>query len=286
MKKFAKILSLLFLVAIGASFVELGKSSVLTGMESVLHADNAGKLALVALAIVSVPMFNAMRLTQTLGFNKNIISRADGSIVTELQNFLLDYLYSGMSTDETKKAIQSGQLIFESKVYYVRAVIGGATLGSLSGKQRIVDESLTKLTGKTNFNLGAILPKNTNFAFDKIGISYVADATAAGIAPAALTGWTNVRGSVDKSVANAEINFIQSRRSLLRNHPVSPLLREAANTFGSIGENDFALHQPRIIKENEAFEVELDFGTNATPATAATTIGIELRFGGVEVVRA
>jgi hypothetical protein len=246
----------------------------------------ADKLELAGLVALAIELLTAIESPpETVGFQKNLIRRDDGTIVTELQNFLLDYLYSDLSPEETKKMIRNGQLIFESKVYYVRAVIGGATLGAISGKQKVLDESALKGTALTNFNANAILPKGTNFAFSKLGVSYVADATGAGLSPKVLTGWTSVRGSVDKSLANAEINFTQSRRSLLRNFPVAPLLREAANTYASIGEIDYALEQPRIIKEAESFECEIDFGTNATPATAGTTIGVEIRFTGVEVTR-
>lgn len=205
---------------------------------------------------------------------KNLVARPDGGVVTDLQNFLIGYLEK-YGQAETQKAIASGKVFFDPIQYYIRFDITG-----LSGKQRILSEATQKIMGATNFNLG-YLPKFTNFAFNKVGVSYVDDATGAAVAAKALTGWTSVRSSVDKAVANGEI-IISSAKNTILEHPIAPFLREAANTSGTIGGSDFELEQPRVLKENELVEIEINL-PNTVPSVAAHTYGIEVRLTGVQV---
>jgi hypothetical protein len=262
-----------FAFVAGGSIVENYKANHTTGIESQSHSDNANVLGLIAIAAIMIPAVNAMRMTPSLGI-KNLVTRPDGGVITELQNFLTNYLEK-YGQGETQKAISQGKIFFDPIVYYIRYDITG-----LSGKQRILGESTSKVMGATNFNLG-YLPKFTNFAFSKIGISYVDDATGASVAAKALTGWTSVRSSVDKSVANGEI-IISSAKNTILEHPIAPFLREAANTAGTIGGSDYELEQPRVLKENELVEIELNL-PNTVPSVAAHTYGIEVRLTGVQV---
>jgi hypothetical protein len=262
-----------FAFVAGGSMVESYKADHSIGMERQAHSDNAQTLALIAVAAVMIPAVNAMRMTTSLGV-KNLVTRPDGGVVTELQNFLTNYLEK-YGQGETKKAIGEGKIFFDPIVYYIRYDITG-----LSGKQRIVSEATQKVMGATNFNLG-YLPKFTNFAFNKIGVSYVDDATGASVAAKALTGWSSVRSSVDKSVANGEI-IISSAKNTILEHAIAPFLREAANTQGTIGGSDYELEQARVLKENELVEIEINL-PNTVPSVAAHTYGIEVRLTGVQV---
>lgn len=265
MKKF---LAILYLTAffVGGSIA----------LNKVSHGEivQAAPYALVALVGVVAPGINSF--SSVLGL-KNIVAVSDehGSTtyMTHLQNYLRSYLLSS-ANDQTRAKIAAGGIAFDPITYYIRYVITG-----LSGKQKILSETTQKLVGATNFNLGQ-LPKFTNFAWNKIGIAYVDEATGA-VAAQALTGWTNVRGSTDFSVANGEIIVTSSNRTILET-PIAPFLREAANTNNTICEGDYELDQFRLFKENEIVYVELNMGGNTVPSVAGHTYGIEVRFSGVQ----
>lgn len=276
--KFFKAIGILLIVGftsiVGASVYEGVQAGNTVGTESAYHQNNSDMLALMAVCALAIPAIHSMRMTSVLGF-KNIVARPDGGIVTDLQNFLIEYL-NKYGQEETRKAIGAGKIFFDPITYYIRYVVTG-----LSGKQKILGEGTTKVVGTTNFNLG-YLPKFTNFAFNKIGVSGVDDATSASVAAYALTGWSSVRGTVDKAIGNGEL-IISSARNTIFENPIAPFLREASSTAGPIGNLDYELEQPRVLKENELVEIEVNFGSNTVASTAAHTFGIEVRLTGVQV---
>jgi hypothetical protein len=196
------------------------------------------------------------------------------SAVTRLQNHLLDFLNSDRASQGTKYRMQD--LIFSEKQYYIRFDITGAGLG----KTKILDETTKKAVGVTNFNLGQ-LPKFTNFAWNRIAIKYADDATGAGVAIKDVKGYTSVRGSVDKSVANGEL-LINKNGSPIFENPISPYLHDAAPVSGSTADMSFEIDQIVTLRENELVTIELNQSA-ANPATAAHTFGIEVVLIGLEV---
>lgn len=205
---------------------------------------------------------------------KAILGRPDGSFVTVLQNFLLEFLASDNAAQGTQKAVDLGRLIFNPITYYIRYVITGQG----AGKVKILSENTQKAVGITNFNLGQ-LPKFTNFAWNRIGIRYVDDAaTPASIKDA--VGWTNVVGSIDKSVANGEL-LINKNGSPVFENPIAPFLFQAAPTAGTLLETSAELDQIRVFRENELVSIEVNL-SNVVPSVANHVYGIEVALHGLE----
>lgn len=197
---------------------------------------------------------------------------------TRAQKFLFDFLRNKGNL-VTLDAYLKETIFFDPVNYYIRAVLPPAQ----QGRYQILGSSTSKVVGVSNFYSQALLPQYYNFCFDRLQVNYGTTNTA-NAAVQAITGWTNVRGSMPAALANGEV-IIQLNKNIIVETGICDFTSEAAVTGG--GSLDFvggALQVPRVLQENLQIECDVNLALNqAIGNTANTTYGVEVNFKGVQL---
>jgi hypothetical protein len=198
------------------------------------------------------------------------MSRAEKALYDQLVTL-------GRSNPVTADLIRQGGISFDPVSYYVRAIITGQ-----SGIQNVVDSSIIKYPGITNFPNGATLSQYYNMCFDRIAVRYAVAASASANA-AAITGWSSVRSSMPAALGNGHLVVLSNSNKVL-DTPVSDFTSVAAITGG--GERDYdggILEKPRFFLELIGNTVQIQYAQGQTvPSAANNTYGVEIMFYGVQ----
>jgi uncharacterized protein (UPF0371 family) len=159
---------------------------------------------------------------------------------------------SKIDSSDIAQAIASGSQIARDKVYYIRSIQAAS-----NGQRQILDESISKQRGITNFDKGAIR---------KSSAMVVTGIRVASVTNAAIT---------DAAITNGEIYITDNNGKELFSGPIASLLPASAPL--KPGDDYFELDQPILLQPGQTVKIDIFFPT----ATAANT-NIEVSLKGVE----
>jgi len=196
---------------------------------------------------------------------KNLISKGAALLVLAAQNALATNATIGaklMNTD-IAKAIVSGTQIAKDKILYIRSAQAAVT-----GKQVLLDESIVKTLGVTNFDNGA-LQKNRAFVIEAIRVASMTNAS--------VTGDEYSPVITDPGIANGILFLSDESGKELYNGPIGPMLPTVAPT--SNADTWYQLDNPILLQAGQTVNVEIFF-----PVATAASTNVEVAFKGVENV--
>jgi hypothetical protein len=168
---------------------------------------------------------------------------------------------SKIDSSDIAQAIASGSQIARDKVYYIRSIQAAS-----NGQRQILDESISKQRGITNFDKGAIR---------KSSAMVVTGIRVASVTNAAITGGKYAAVITDAAITNGEIYITDNNGKELFSGPIASLLPASAPL--KPGDDYFELDQPILLQPGQTVKIDIFFPT----ATAANT-NIEVSLKGVE----
>lgn len=180
---------------------------------------------------------------------------------SRVEQALLDFLQSsGKADSTTQAAAASGKLRFDERIDYRRIDAGG-----LSGKQVIVDETVSKKVGECSIHEG-YLPKFVNAAYDKVRVAFKRGATVAAAADAA---YSSDIQTFDPALRNGVLIIKQDGNPKLE-IPIC-MCGSGADSDKATGKDDaYELKNPIILEENKLITWEIEFANGLTVDNTAT----------------
>lgn len=168
---------------------------------------------------------------------------------------------SQLNSTDVAAAIVNGSQVARDKVYYIRSAQGAA-----SGQQQILEESISKERGVTNFDKAAI---RSNSALVVTGIRIASSVNASKVA----AKYNPVIS--DAAVANGEIYITDSTGKELLSGPIASLLPGAAPQ--KPGDDFFELDQAILLQAGQTVKIDIFF-----PIPTAANTNVEVALKGVE----
>ena len=197
---------------------------------------------------------------------KNLVSKGAALLLLAAQNALAGGKKAGARLNDTDiaNAIVSGDQIAKDKIMYIRSAQAAA-----NGQQTILDESISKKRGTTNFDKGA-LPKGRAMVVEAIRVSSMVGAN--------LTADEYSPVITDAGIANGEIYITDESGRELFSGPIGPMLPTAAPTNNE--ETWFYLSNPILLQAGQTIKINIDF-----PLATQAQTNVEVAMKGVENVK-